>query len=84
MDSSDNVLSSTLEDLSADSPSISEPDSTTIVLPDNTGLPPEATFILLIRSVDKPSSSLPQNITMMEDFIHAGLGFRRIDTLSLV
>jgi hypothetical protein len=49
MDSSDNVLSSTLEDFSADSPSISKPDSTTIVLPDNTDSSPEATVIPLIR-----------------------------------
>jgi hypothetical protein len=37
--------------------------------------------IPIIRSVDKPSSSLPQHITMSEDYIRAALGFRRIDTL---
>jgi len=38
-------------------------------------------YIPLIRSVDKPSSSLPQNISMSEDYIRSCVGFRRIDTL---
>jgi len=35
----------------------------------------------IVRSVDKPSSSLPCTITMSEDFLHASMGFRRVDTI---
>jgi hypothetical protein len=35
----------------------------------------------LIRSVDKPSSSLPTTITMSEDLLRASVGFRRVYTL---
>jgi hypothetical protein len=35
----------------------------------------------IIRSVDKPSSSLPKNISMTEDYLRACVGFRRVDTL---
>jgi len=35
----------------------------------------------IIRSVDKPSSSLPATISMGEDFIKSCVGFRRVDTL---
>ncbi len=34
-----------------------------------------------IRSVDKPSSSLPRTITISEDFLRSCVGFRRIDTI---
>ena len=37
--------------------------------------------IPIVRSVDKASSSLPQNISMTEDFFRACVGFRRVDTL---
>jgi len=37
--------------------------------------------IPIIRSIDKPSSSLPQTISMSEDYIRSCVGFRRIDTL---
>jgi hypothetical protein len=37
--------------------------------------------IPIIRSVDKPASSLPHTLTVSEDFLRASLGFRRIDTL---
>jgi hypothetical protein len=33
----------------------------------------------ILRCIDKPSSSLPSHITFTEDFIHASVGFRRID-----
>jgi len=35
----------------------------------------------IIRSVDKPSSSLPKNISMTEDYLCACVGFRRVDTI---
>jgi hypothetical protein len=38
-------------------------------------------FIPIIRSVDKPSSSLPDNVTMTEDHLRASVGFRRIDVM---
>jgi len=37
--------------------------------------------IPIIRSVDKPSSSLPQNISMTEDHLRACLGFRRVESI---
>jgi hypothetical protein len=37
--------------------------------------------IPIVRSVDKASSLLPQNISMTEDFLRACVGFRRVDTL---
>ncbi|MFN9980811.1 MAG: hypothetical protein ACK53Y_12880, partial [bacterium] len=39
------------------------------------------TFIPILRSVDKPSSSLPDTISMSKDFIKACVGFRLIETL---
>jgi len=42
---------------------------------------PSIPFIPIIRSVDKPSSSLPKNILMSEDFLRSWVGFHRIDTL---
>jgi hypothetical protein len=38
-------------------------------------------FIPIVRSVDKPSSSLPKNIAMSEDYLRSCVGFQRIDTL---
>ncbi len=38
-------------------------------------------FIPIVRSVDKPSSSLPKTIAMSEDYLRSCVGFRRIDTL---
>lgn len=38
-------------------------------------------IIPIIRSVDKPSSSLPKNINMKEDYLCACMGFCRIDTV---
>jgi hypothetical protein len=35
----------------------------------------------IIRSVDKPSSSLPKSISMTEDYLRACVGFRHVDTL---
>lgn len=35
----------------------------------------------IIRSVDKPSSSLASTITMSEDYIRSCVGFRKIDTM---
>jgi hypothetical protein len=47
----------------------------------STKLPTPPPYIPLVRSVDKVSSTLPQVITMSEDFIRGCVGFRRIDTL---
>jgi hypothetical protein len=41
---------------------------------------PVSGHIPIVCSVDKPSTSLPNTITMNEDFLRASLGFRRIDT----
>jgi hypothetical protein len=38
-------------------------------------------FVPIIRSVDKPSSSLPQTMAMTEDTLRASVGFRRIDAI---
>ncbi len=50
----------------------------------NTQLPSATERIPTIRSVDKPSSTLPQTLTVSEDFLRASLGFRRIDTIKKV
>ncbi len=78
---SSTVLSSEISDTSPDSNI--NPDSWELPtsLPENTESSSLATVMPIIRSVDKPSSSLPQHITMTEDFLPAGLGFRRIDTI---
>jgi hypothetical protein len=36
-------------------------------------------FVPIVRSVDKPSSSLPNTIMMNEDSLRACMGFRRVD-----
>jgi hypothetical protein len=55
--------------------------STTATL-DSVSTESDATpFIPIIHSVDKPSSSLPKNITMTEDLLRPCVGFRRIDLL---
>jgi len=41
-------------------------------------------FVPIVRSVDKPSSSLPQTITMTEDNLRACVGFHRIDTMKTI
>ena len=38
-------------------------------------------FTPIIRSVDKPSTSLPKQVSMTEDHLRACVGYRRIDTL---
>lgn len=58
--------------------SVSSIQSDSIVNTDTSSCP---AVIPIIRSIDKPSSSLPQNITMSEDFIRACLGFRKVDAL---
>jgi hypothetical protein len=40
-----------------------------------------SSFIPFIRYVDKPSSLLPKNIAMSEDYLRSCIGFRRIATL---
>jgi hypothetical protein len=72
-------------------------DHTSLPLPNNRDHPLENTImtasnsstnqsivpphIPIVRSVDKPSSSLPKNISMTEDYLRSCVGFRRIDTL---
>jgi len=41
----------------------------------NTHSSSESNYIPIVRSVDKASSSLPNNVTMSEDFIRASVGF---------
>jgi len=43
--------------------------------------PSRTDYVPIIRSVDKPSSTLPHTLTVSEDFMHASLGFRQIDTI---
>jgi hypothetical protein len=38
-------------------------------------------FVPIICSVDKPASSLPQHMTMTEDYLRACMGFRRVDLM---
>jgi hypothetical protein len=75
------VLSSEISDTSPESNM--HPDSLVLPtsLPENTESSSSATVMPIIHSVDKPSSSLPQHITMTEDFLRAGLGFRHIDMI---
>jgi hypothetical protein len=47
----------------------------------NPSSPTESIHIPIVRSVDKPSSSLPENILLSEDLLHASVGFHRVDTL---
>lgn len=35
----------------------------------------------IIRSVDKPSSSIPRTVTVSEDYLRASVGFRKIDSM---
>jgi hypothetical protein len=67
--SQDSNITSTLE-----SPSIIE-------LEENTNLPSEPVYSPIIRSVDKPSLSIPQVLTFFEDLLRASVGFRRIDSM---
>jgi hypothetical protein len=43
--------------------------------------PSPTAYVPIIRSVDKPSSTLPHNITVSEDFMRASMGFHRLDTV---
>ena len=74
-------------DLSSYSPSefqnivqpLESPTTTDFV--ENTNLSFDSVYSPIIRSVDKPSSSLPQVLTFSEDLLRASVGFRRIDSL---
>jgi hypothetical protein len=48
-----------------------------------TSLPNESSKVSvpILRCIDKPSSSLPNQITYTEDFLRASVGFRWIDTM---
>jgi len=48
-----------------------------------TSLTNESSDVLvpILRCIDKPSSSLPNQVTYTEDFLRASVGFRRIDTM---
>jgi hypothetical protein len=67
------LTSSIHDEIISDTSKITHP----IPLPDTTS----SLRVPLIRCVNKPSSSLPSRITLNEDFIHASVGFRRIDTM---
>ena len=41
----------------------------------------DSSFVPIMRSVDKPSSSLPDTIKMNEDFVRSCVGFRKIETM---
>jgi predicted transcriptional regulator len=78
-----------LSDLSTDNTTLDSVNNTTLAsvdLPsvtssDVTHLSPTSTHVPIVRSVDKVSSSLPNTISLSEDYIRASVGFRRIDTL---
>ncbi|MFN9982374.1 MAG: hypothetical protein ACK53Y_20775 [bacterium] len=50
-------------------------------LPNSKNLPSSDIHIPILCTVDKPSSLLPEKMMMLEDFIHASVGFYRVDTL---
>jgi hypothetical protein len=77
--------SSTLEtflptQLSSTSPH-SDPVPEQEIDPGNTKSSQQPVLIPTIRSVDKPSSSISNTITVSEDFLRASMGFCRIDTV---
>jgi hypothetical protein len=52
------------------------------ILPNESTVPSSESFsIPIVRSVDKPSTSLPKHMSRTEVFIRACVGFQRIDTL---
>jgi len=80
VDSSTTDLSSLLPPMLHDlAQSLESP--TTDDLVENINLSSDPVYSPIIRSVDKPSSSLPQVITFSEDLLRASVGFRRIDSL---
>jgi hypothetical protein len=78
LDSSQNLLDELLIDSTINTPVHSNVDTSTNTHM-NSSIP--TSHIPLVRSVDKVSSTLPQVISMSEDFIRGCVGFRRIDTL---
>jgi hypothetical protein len=50
-------------------------------LKDDTHISSSTVFSPIVRSVDKPSSSLPHTIILWEDYLRASVGFRRIDSV---
>jgi hypothetical protein len=75
--------------LASDNSSLQSPNTEEHILNNNESIssnsPTNQSFvpshIPIVRSVDKPSSSLPKNISMTEDYLRSCVGFRRIDTL---
>ena len=55
--------------------------STTDIDTGNTQSSLQPVLLPTIRSVDKPSSSISNIITVSEDFLRASMGFRRVDTV---
>ncbi len=50
-------------------------------LQDDTHISSSTVFSPIVRSVDKPSSSLPHTIRFLEGYLHLSVGFRRIDSM---
>jgi len=69
------ILPSTIDLLVDNTSTIPQP------LDSNTNSTPHSGLIPIIRSVDKSSSSLPNVITMNEDYLRASVGFRRVATM---
>jgi hypothetical protein len=67
------ILPTSIPDLASSSSNTTSLDTTT-----NSS---SSMSVLILRCVDKPSSSLPSRMTYTEDFIRASVGFRRIDTI---
>ena len=63
----------------------SEPSTITTLpgdnIPSNTNLSSYIVSPPIIRSVDKPSSSIPRTVTISGDYLCASVGFRKIDTM---
>jgi hypothetical protein len=67
------ILPTSIPDLASSSSNTTSLDTTT-----NSS---SSMSVLILRCVDKPSSSIPSRMTYTEDFIRASVGFRRIDTI---
>jgi len=76
---------STLSDIASDTPvldsTITTFSSMESTLPTNFTNSSSPVNVPILRCVDKPSASLPSQITFTEDFLRASVGFRRVDTI---
>jgi hypothetical protein len=74
-------LITTTSSADATSPTVDTLSSLSLDLPTSNTNPSTTVNVPILRCVDKPSTSLPSRITFTEDFLHASVGFRRVDTI---